>query len=293
MSYQTKGITNDIVPINVDASFSFFNPKFGFTYKIDKNNSLYTSFAVANREPNRNDFENGVTTPETLNDYEFGWRLKSENIKLTINSYYMDYKNQLVLTGALNDVGAPIRATSGSSYRLGTEIDADIRISDNFSIKPNATFSSNKNRDFFITKDGSTKPKSLGNTDLSFSPDLIFGNILTYKPKENLQFSFLSKYVGAQFLSNFSSEISTNDVLDSYFTSDINIVYELETTKIFKSITFTALVNNIFNAEYVDRGYYYTYDDNFSNPGVVTTVDGAGYYPQATRNFLIGVTLKF
>jgi iron complex outermembrane receptor protein len=205
----------------------------------------------------------------------------------------MDYKNQLVLTGALNDVGAPIRATSGSSYRLGTEIDADIRISDNFSIKPNATFSSNKNRDFFITKDGSTKPKSLGNTDLSFSPDLIFGNIFTYKPKENLQFSFLSKYVGAQFLSNFSSEISTNDVLDSYFTSDINIVYELETTKIFKSITFTALVNNIFNAEYVDRGYYYTYDDDFSNPGVVTTVDGAGYYPQATRNFLIGVTLKF
>ena len=293
VSYQTKGITNDIVPINVDASFSFFNPKFGFTYKIDHNNSLYASFAVANREPNRNDFENGVTTPETLNDYEFGWRLKSENIKLTINSYYMDYKNQLVLTGALNDVGAPIRATSGSSYRLGTEIDADIRISDNFSIKPNATFSSNKNRDFFITKDGATKPKSIGNTDLSFSPDLIFGNILTYKPKDNLQFSFLSKYVGAQFLSNFSSEISTNDVLDSYFTSDINIVYTLETTKIFKSITFTALINNIFNAEYVDRGYYYTYDDDFSNPGVVTTVDGAGYYPQATRNFLIGVTLKF
>jgi iron complex outermembrane receptor protein len=293
VNYQTKGITNDIVPINVDASFSFFNPKFGFTYKIDNNNSLYTSFAVANREPNRNDFENGVTTPETLNDYEFGWRLKSENIKLTINSYYMDYKNQLVLTGALNDVGAPIRATSGSSYRIGTEIDADIRISDNFSIKPNATFSSNKNRDFFITKDGSTKPKSIGNTDLSFSPDLIFGNIFTYKPKENLQFSFLSKYVGAQFLSNFSSEISTNDVLDSYFTSDINIVYELETTKIFKSITFTALVNNIFNAEYVDRGYYYTYDDDFSNPGVVTTLDGAGYYPQATRNFLIGITLKF
>jgi iron complex outermembrane receptor protein len=94
-------------------------------------------------------------------------------------------------------------------------------------------------------------------------------------------------------LSNFSSEISANDVLDSYFTSDINIVYTLETSKIFKSITFTALINNIFNAEYVDRGYYYTYDDDFSNPGVVTTVDGAGYYPQATRNFLIGVSLKF
>ena len=293
VGYQTKGITSDIVPIDVDANFSFFNPKFGFTYKINQNNSIYTSFAVANREPNRNDFENGVTSPETLNDYELGWRMKSENIKLTINSYYMDYKNQLVLTGALNDVGAPIRATSGSSYRLGLEIDAAIRISDKFSIKPNATFSSNKNRDFFITKDGATAPKSLGNTDLSFSPDMIFGNIFTYQPIENLQFSFLSKYVGAQYLSNFSSEISTNDVLDSYFTSDINIVYELETTKIFKSITFTALVNNIFNAEYVSNGYYYTFDDDYSVANQVTTMDGAGYYPQATRNFLVGVTLKF
>jgi iron complex outermembrane receptor protein len=293
VGYQTQGITNDIVPINVDANFSFFNPKFGFTYKINPNNSLYTSFAVANREPNRNDFKTGVTTPETLNDYELGWRFKSEDVKLTVNSYFMDYKNQLVLTGALNDVGAPIRATSGSSYRLGLEIDANIRISDKLSIRPNATFSSNKNRDFFITKDGNTTPQSLGNTNLSFSPDVIVGNAFTYAPMENFQLSFLSKYVSDQFMSNFNSEISTNDVLENYFTSDLNIVYMLETTKIFKSITFTALVNNLFNAEYVDRGYYFTYDDDFSNPGTVTTVDGAGYYPQATRNFLIGVTLTF
>jgi iron complex outermembrane receptor protein len=293
VGYQTQGITNDIVPIDVAANFSFFNPKFGFTYKINPNNSLYTSFAVANREPNRNDFEVGLTTPETLHDYELGWRLKSENIKLNTNIYYMDYKNQLVLTGALNDVGAPIRATSGSSYRLGLEIDADIRISDKLSIRPNATFSSNKNRDYFITKDGNTTPQSLGNTNLSFSPDVIVGNSFTYAPMENFQLSFLSKYVSDQFMSNFNSEISTNDVLEDYFTSDLNIVYTLETTKIFKSITFTALVNNLFNAEYVDRGYYFTYDDDFSNPGTVTTVDGAGYYPQATRNFLIGVTLTF
>ncbi|MFT5258107.1 MAG: iron complex outermembrane receptor protein, partial [Arenicella sp.] len=215
VGYQTQGITNDIVPINVDANFSFFNPKFGFTYKINPNNSLYTSFAVANREPNRNDFKTGVTTPETLNDYELGWRFKSEDVKLTVNSYFMDYKNQLVLTGALNDVGAPIRATSGSSYRLGLEIDANIRISDKLSIRPNATFSSNKNRDFFITKDGNTTPQSLGNTNLSFSPDVIVGNAFTYAPMENFQLSFLSKYVSDQFMSNFNSEISTNDVLEN------------------------------------------------------------------------------
>jgi iron complex outermembrane receptor protein len=293
ISYQTEGITSDIVPINVDENFNFFNPKFGFTYRLNQNNNLYTSFAVANREPNRNDFENGVSTPESLNDLELGWRLKTDNVKLNTNIYYMDYKNQLVLTGALDDVGQPIRATSGSSYRLGLEIDADITLSDKFSIKPNAAFSSNKNRDFFITRDGNTTPTPLGNTDISFSPDVIVGNMFIYNASNNLQISFLSKYVGEQFMSNFSSAISDNDVLDSYFTSDLNIVYQINPKKIFKSITLTALVNNIFNTEYVDRGYYYTYDDDFSVPGVVTTVDGAGYYPQATRNFLIGATLRF
>ena len=293
IGYQTQGITSDIATIDVDSNFNFFNPKIGFTYKINEKNSLYTSFAVANREPNRNDFEVGLTTPETLNDYELGWRLKTENIKLNTNVYYMDYKNQFVLTGAINDVGAPIRATSGSSFRLGAEIDADIRVSDQISVQSNATISSNKNRDFYLTKDGITTPKSLGNTDLSFSPDVILGNMITYRPVENLQFSFLTKYVGKQFMSNFSSNISSNDVLDSYVTSDINFVYELETEKIFKAIVFTALINNLFNETYVDRGYYYTYDDTWSNSSTTTTLDGAGYYPQATRNFLIGVTLKF
>ena len=205
----------------------------------------------------------------------------------------MDYKDQLVLTGALDDVGQPIRATSGSSYRLGLEIDADIRISDKFSIKPNAAFSNNKNRDFFIVRDGNPTPQSLGNTDLSFSPEVIAGNMFIYNPLENLQFTFLSKYVGQQLMSNLNSAVSDNDVLDSFFTSDINVMYQIKTNKIFKSITLTALVNNIFNAEYVDRGYYYTYDDTWSNPGSATTVDGAGFYPQATRNFLVGATLNF
>ena len=293
VGYQTKGITNDIVPIDVDANFNFFNPKFGFTYNINQNNNLYTSFAVANREPNRNDFENGVSTPESLNDFELGWRLNNGKIKLNTNIYYMDYKDQLVLTGALDDVGQQIRATSGSSYRLGLEIDADIRISDKFSIKPNAAFSNNKNRDFFIVRDGNPTPQSLGNTDLSFSPEVIAGNMFIYNPLENLQFTFLSKYVGKQFMSNFSSAVSDNDVLDSFFTSDINVVYQIKTNKIFKSITLTALINNIFDAEYVDRGYYYTFDDTWSNPTATTTVDGAGFYPQATRNFLLGATLSF
>jgi iron complex outermembrane receptor protein len=293
VNYQTQGITSDNLSIDVDASFHFFNPKFGFTYKVNDQNSLYTSFAVANREPNRNDFESGIDTPETLHDFELGWRSKSKNIKLNTNIYYMDYKNQLVLTGAIDDVGAAIRTTSGSSYRLGLEIDADIRLSDAFSIRPNAAFSTNKNRAFFLSRDGNSTPVALGNTNLSFSPGMVLGNVFTYAPEENLQISLLSKHVGKQYMSNYSSAISTNDVLESFFTSDINLVYTLQPKSIFKSVVFSALINNIFNKEYVDRGYYYTYDDTWSSSEVTTTLDGAGYYPQATRNFLVGVTLTF
>ena len=289
INYQTEGITSDIVPIDVDTNFSFFNPKVGITYKINSENNLYTSFAVANREPNRNDFENGVTTNETLYDFELGWRLNSENIKLNTNIYYMNYKNQLVLTGALDGVGAPIRATSGDSYRLGLEIDADIRLSEEFSIKPNAAFSQNKNRDFFSTINGNLE--DLGNTDISFSPNVIVGNILMYQPTENLQISFLSKFVGKQYMSNLQSTISDNDLLDSYFTSDFNIIYEIKPKSVVKSIVFSGLINNIFNEKYVDRGYYYTYD--YDDSGNTVTGDGAGYYPQATTNFLVGVTIKF
>ncbi len=291
VGYQTKGITNDIVPIDVDANFNFFNPKVGLTYTMNTENSLYTSFAIANREPNRNDFERGVNTNETLNDLELGWRLKREHLQLNTNIYYMNYKNQLVLTGALDDVGQAIRATSGNSYRLGLEIDADITVSEQFSIKPNAAFSDNKNRDFVSEIDGTLQ--NLGNTNLSFSPDVVIGNMFIFKPTDNLQLSFLSKYVGKQFMSNLGSKVTNNDVLDSFFTSDINMVYALQPNKIFTSVVFSALVNNIFNTEYVDRGYYGTYDDTWSVANQTTTLDYAGYYPQATRNFLLGVTLKF
>jgi iron complex outermembrane receptor protein len=290
VSYKTAGLTSNRNPLDVDAKFNFFNPKAGFTYKIAAQNRVYLSYARANREANRNDFENGVSSPEILDDIELGWRYKSDQIQLNTNIYYMRYKNQLVLTGAIDDVGAPIRTTSGKSYRLGLEIDADIKLNNQFSIKSNAAFSTNKNEDFTAPIDGDLI--NLGNTPLSFSPNVIAGNMIVYQPN-NLQISFLSKYVGEQFMSNLNSSVSKLDVLDSYFTSDLNFVYEIATEKVFDAIIISGLINNIFNTEYVDRGYYYTYDDSWSNPGSSTTVDGAGYYPQATRNFLVGVTLKF
>ena len=290
VSYQTSGLTSDRAPIDVDSNFNFFNPKAGFIYRITENSDLYFSFARAHREPNRNDFENGVSTAERLDDFELGWRYRSEQFKLNANGYYMNYTDQLVLTGAIDDVGAPIRATSGKSYRLGFELDADYKISNSFSLQPNAAFSANRNQDFKAFVFGELK--NLGDTPLSFSPGIIVGNRFTYTPDEHFQLALLSKYVGEQYMSNLGSEVSSLDVLDGYFTSDLNLVYQIEPNSIFKSIIFTVLFNNIFNAEYLDRGYYYTYDYSGGN-GKTVTADGAGYYPQATANFLAGVTFKF
>ena len=284
VSYKTNGLTSKRKPLNVDENFNFFNPKFGLTYTLNDNNSFYTSFAKANREPNRSDFKDGVNTHESLNDYELGWRFKNDVVKLNTNVYFMDYQNQLVLTGEIDDTGDPLRGTSGNSYRLGLEIDADIKLTNNLSVRQNIAVSQNKNVDFFTNRDGALQ--ELGNTTLANSPNIVTGNTFTYHPSENFKIAFLSKFVGEQYLSNTDTEASK---LDSYFTSDLNIIYEIETKSIFKSIVFTGLVNNIFNKEYVDRGYIYL--DYWSTPG--TTQEAQGYYPQATINFLAGVTLKF
>lgn len=284
----TKGLTSSRIPLNVDEKYSFFNPKAGLTYKVNNNNSFYLSYAKANKEPNRNDFENGIFTSEKLNDFELGWRIKNESIQINSNIYYMFYKDQLVLTGAIDDTGFPIRATSGKSYRLGLEIDAQIKLANKFFVQPNIAISSNKNVDFSATWNGELV--DLGNTDIAFSPNLIIGNSFVFLPTNHIQFSLLSKYVGAQYMGNIDNK---NSKLESYFVNDFNVSYEIKPKKIVKSIVLSALVNNIFNIEYISNGYYFTYDDTWSVPGKTTTLDGAGYYPQATRNFLVGAILKF
>lgn len=272
----------------VDDTFNFFNPKAGLTYKIDRNNQAYFSFARAHREPNRTDYENGSPKPEQLNDFELGYRFGSEKLSVNINGYYMLYKDQLVLTGALSDVGAGIRENSGNSYRLGIEIDGTWNFLPEWQINPSVTFSSNKNVDYKAQING--EMVNLGNTNISFSPNVIIGNALTYSPKNNLNVSLLTKFVGEQYMGNTDSDHSK---LDSYLTNDINIVYEMPLKKWFKSISFNLLANNIFNVKYISNGYYYTFDDNWSKPGNILTEERAGYYPQAQFNFLAGVSLKF
>ncbi|MCF6182877.1 TonB-dependent receptor [Lutibacter sp.] len=288
VGFKTDGTTSNRNPINIDKKYSFFNPKAGLTFKTNNSNSIYFSVAKATKEPNRNDFKYGVNTAEKLTDFELGWRYKSENVAVNTNVYYMRYKNQLVLTGAIDDTGDFIRATSGKSYRLGLEIDGNIKINKHFNWQPNIAISSNKNIDFVTSWNGNLE--NLGTTNISFSPNIVAGNSFTYTPNTKMYISLLSKYVGEQYMGNIDNN---NSKLASYFVNDFNLTYEIKPKKIVKSIIFTALVNNIFNVKYISNGYYYTYDDTWSVPGETTTLDGAGYYPQATRNFLIGATLKF
>ncbi len=289
VNYKTSGITSDLVNMILDKEYNFFNPKFGASYKFKPNSMLYFSYARANREPSRSDYESNLSIkPEELNDLELGWRFRNEKIKLNINSYYMLYSNQLVLTGELDDVGTPIRTNSGNSYRLGIEIDNFLKLSEKTSFQTNLTLSSNKNKEIISKVNGEIY--NYGKTNISFSPNLIASNIFSYMPNEFTTLSLLSKYVGDQYMSNNDSK---NSMLESYFINDLNFTYQIKTNKLFDSIIFSALINNLFDIEYISNGYYYTYDDTWSNPGEVITLDGAGYYPQATRNFLFGVSLKF
>lgn len=286
--HKTTGTESDRSLLEVDVSYDFFNPKAGAAFKLNAKNQFYASYGRANREPRRSDFEEGIFTPEKLDDFELGWRHANDKFKVNSNLFFMNYQDQLVLTGAINDVGEPIRATSGDSYRLGLEIDAEVQILKKVTLRPNVALSTNKNKDFITSRDGALV--NLGNTNISYSPGLVAGNIIEYRPIKNLQLLFLSKYVSEQYMGNIDSEVSK---LDSYFINDFNVVYTLKGMPWINEIVFNGLVNNIFNEQYVSNGFFFTFDDDFSDPGTVTTVEGAGFYPQATTNFLIGATVNF
>ena len=266
VQYQANGVAAG----EVHDTFNFFNPKAGITYNANSKNTVYFSFARANREPNRTDYEGGTVKPEKLDDYELGWRFTDKKVQWNANIYYMAYQNQLILTGNLDPVGNPIRSNSEKSYRLGLEIDATIALSKQLSIRPNLTLSENKNVNLNV--DG----VNYGNKNIAYAPNVVAGNIFIYQPNNKLQLSLMSKFVGDQYLNN----IELNEAkLPNYFVNDLNVSYQIYPKSIFKSIVFTGLCNNILSKKYSSNGYMY---DIYPY-----------YYPQAGRNFLVGMTLKF
>jgi len=288
VNYEIDGVDEGPVNITVNDDNNFFNPKLGINYFLDKSN-FYLSYAKGHKEPKRADYEADINVkPESLDDFELGWKYSSKKFVLNSNLYYMNYNDQLVLTGELDNVGNPIARNAGKSYRFGLEVESIIKILSNLNWQPNIALSMNKNIDKYYEFDGVLK--DYGNTDLAYSPSFIAGSNLNYTPIKNLNISFLSKYVGEQYMSNIEHP---NSKLDSYFVNDLNVSYEIKTEKLFKSVVFSGLVNNIFNVKYVSNGYFYTYDDTWSDANQITTITGTGYYPQAPINFLLGVNLKF
>ncbi len=263
VNYNADGVQ----PIQVDDTFSFLNPKAGLTFTVDTKNTLYFSYSKANREPNRTDYQNGTPNAERLDDYELGWRHSKSKLKWNANVYLMNYKNQLILTGELDDVGNPIRSNADRSYRLGCELELAFQVSKVLSYQGNLTFSQNAIRG----------ENGFGDKQIAFSPSVISSNVLSFQPLKNLKFNWLQKYVGAQYLNNSEAEASK---LPSYITHDLSISYLYTPKKVFKSIQLSGLVNNFMNKEYVSNGADY----------------GGGaiyYYPQAGINFLVGLTLIF
>lgn len=256
------GIVND--------SFGFFNPKAGLNFDLNKENNFYFSYANASREPNRSDYEGGNVKPEQLSDFELGYRHQSAKARFNANFFYMGYKDQLILTGALDDVGNPIRSNTENSYRAGLEIDATISLFKNVTISPNIAISSNKNINLTVDN------VNYGNTNIAFSPNVVAGNALSYRPNSQFTIALLSKFVGSQFLNNIELPAAK---LPSYFVQDINFSYELRPKKFCKTIVLNGLINNVLNKEYVSNGYMF---DIFPY-----------YYPQAGTNFLAGITIGF
>jgi iron complex outermembrane receptor protein len=288
IDYQTTGSTSNIDQLVVDKKYSFFNPKAGLNYDINQKNKIYFSLSKAQREPTRSDFENNINIqPEELIDYELGWKYNAEKFLFNSNLYYMSYKNQLVLTGALDDVGSPIRENSGKTYRKGIELESVYEATNKLNIFANISLSENKNIDYKTNYNGVIT--DWGDTDISFSPNIISSAGVQFNASEDLTFILFNKFVGDQYMSNTESMISK---LSSYSTIDFSMLYTIKNSKYFSEIVITAMLNNIFNKEYVSNGYYYTYDDTWSDPNIITTIEGTGYYPQAKRNFLLGFTFK-
>lgn len=278
---QYRGVTYKANRFNVDEKFNFFNPKAGVTYFLNEKNNLYLSYGHSEKEPNRSDFKNYTDilnnenpnaqkpVAEELNDFELGYRFASDKVKLNVNLFYMAYKNQLALTGRLSPTGYAIRENIDKSYRTGIELDANIKITNKWTWMPNFSFSKNKNLDYSI------KVKNLGNTNISYSPEIVASNILTFTPIEKFQISLISKYVGERFMSNANEEDSK---LEDFFVNDLSLSYEINPKKICKSVLFSVIGNNIFNRKYISHGTYEY---------------GQAYFPAAEANFLAGVTLSF
>ena len=306
LNYEFNGsdISGDID--RQEVNLEFFNPKFGLSHYLNKNQLFYASYAVANKEPNRADYvessPNSRPVHETLFDTEIGYKYQDKWLMFNLNFYYMDYDNQLIKTGEINDVGYFTSKNVKNSFRKGVEIESSYILNNKLSLSGNLTISENKLDTLVQYVDnwdtGDQNQVVHENTDLAFSPNLTWAANINYKYNKNTNFLLNTKYVGDQYIDNTSSE---KRMLESYMISNFQIDYHFKSS-IFTKAKISFLVNNLFDIEYVNNAWIYRYISDSSDPreyddyttqGDGNIYDMAGYFPQATRNYLLGLTLGF
>ena len=298
VTYAANGTDNDLRNIRINENFTFFNPKVGANYQIDANWGTYIFAGIGNREPNRSDFidqapntpKKEANEPEKMYNVELGSEFKTNKYSLSANLYYMYYIDQLVATGQLNDVGSPLRQNVGRSFRRGIELQGGVKLTKDLSWNITATLSENKIEKYTESLYAYDENFSLDsiyafelkNTDIAFSPNVIVASELSYKPTKGIEIALLTRYIGDQYLDNTQFR---GRQLDAYLVNDLR-VQAIIPQKLFKEVKLQLLVNNIFGEEYSANGYTYSYVYG-------TKVTENFVYPQALRNYMIGLNLKF
>lgn len=292
--YIMDGTLDDLRTLDQTHTFNFFNPKAGIWYDITDKHHAWISFGIANREPSRNNYKDAdpdrIPDFETLYDYELGYTFTSAKVRTGLNLYYMHYRDQLVLTGEINNVGEAVMVNVPKSYRAGIEATASFSILRSLAWDLNAAFSRNRIQAFTAYTDSYDADWNylwqdsayLGETDLSFSPSVNIGSTIRYMPVKGLTVSLYSKYVGRQFIDNTSTKSRS---LDPWFVNNLGIEYVL-ITGFFREIGFQVMIGNIFNAQYESNAWVYPYLLDG------TEYEMTGWFPQAGTSVMAGITLR-
>lgn len=287
VGYDITGFRNN-PGITTNNRYHFFNPKAGVSY-TNRGWTAFGSFAIGNKEPNRDDFEAGLLQqpkPEQLQDLELGLEHKTTRSSWAINLYYMNYRNQLVLTGRINDVGAYARTNIDKSYRMGVELQGSYKALDWLTVLGNLTLSENKVLNFEEFYDdydeGGQKSIAYEKTDISFSPSLLGSASVLVTPFKNAELALIGKYVGRQYLDNTSNKSRS---LDAFYTQDLRLSYSIK-GKAVKDMTLIFQVYNLFDTLYEPNGYTfsYQYGQQFYTENYV--------FPMAGINFMGGVNIR-
>jgi iron complex outermembrane receptor protein len=297
VDYSMEGPHDDFKDLTANYHFNFINPKAGFNYHLTSNHKTYFSIASAKKEPSRSDFRDADLgkTPksELLIDYELGYSLNIKKLSFSANAFWMDYTNQLVLTGKVNNVGNPIMTNVESSYRAGVELIFSLTPTKWFNWNANVSLSQNKISDFTEFVDNwdtwSQDSTLIGNTTIAFSPSVVAANQFQIVPFDYMEIMINTKYVGKQYIDNTSNDYNS---LSAYSSTDLVFHYTIKSLHL-KKIGLSFSINNLFNAQYAANAWIYSY--NYTNTTTNLPERGVidGYYPQAGTNFMLGLDLKF